>query len=111
MAISTASNTNMPDQLLKSTKSAYLLWLLLGCIGMHNWYLDKVIEKNCQLGLAAGGMALLSSNFYGLGFLGEALLVIYVCWLIVDLFLIPGAVKKANLKIIEKWEDSRHDGK
>ena len=62
----------------KDVLVAYILWLFLGIFGIHRFYLNDT------------GLGLL--YLFTLGFLGMG-------WLI-DLFLIPGMVKRENMKFI-----------
>ena len=62
----------------KDVLVAYILWFFLGLLGVHRFYLNDVL-----LGLL---------YLFTLGFLG-------IGWLI-DLFLIPGMVKRENMTFI-----------
>jgi TM2 domain-containing membrane protein YozV len=61
---------------LKSIGIAYVLWFFLGLLGIHRFYLNRV---------GTGILWLLTGGLLGIG------------WL-VDLFLIPGMVRRANLE-------------
>lgn len=78
---------------MKSTGVTYILWLLLGGIGVHKFYLNKV------------GMGIL---YIALGMLGGIFWIFLLGWifhiplgilLIIDLFTIPQQVRKANEKL------------
>ncbi|HEY3242135.1 MAG TPA: NINE protein [Phycisphaerae bacterium] len=61
---------------MKSIGVAYVLWFFLGVLGIHRFYLNRV---------GTGVLWLLTGGLLGIG------------WL-VDLFLIPGMVRQANLE-------------
>ena len=64
----------------KSIVVAYLLWLFLGLLGVHRFYLGKT-------GTAVA-MLLLSLSIVGL--------IVSVLWTLIDLFLVPGIIKEAD---------------
>ena len=61
---------------MRSTPVAYLLWFFFGLLGVHRFYLGRPIS---------GVIYLLTGGIFMIG------------WLI-DLFLIPGMVRIANLE-------------
>jgi TM2 domain-containing membrane protein YozV len=64
----------------KTALVAYLLWLFLGLLGAHNFYLKRTGAAVAQL--------LLSITVVGM--------IITVVWVLVDAFLIPGWVRTQN---------------
>lgn len=83
-------NDNIHSQIVfeensKSIGIAYLLWLILGGLGVHRFYSGRTKSGVAQLLLA-------------LSFVGW---VVLIPWLIADLFLIPGMVNEHNMKIID----------
>src|SRR5882724_13149308 len=64
----------------KTALVAYILWLFLGLIGGHNFYLGRT-------GIAVT-QVILSLTVVGL--------VITVVWVVVDAFLIPGWIRERN---------------
>lgn len=84
----------MPAQRpLKDVGVAYLLAVLLGGFGAHNFYVGNVGPAVCQLLLVVIGWA---TSWLFVGFL---LLAAWFAWWVVDLFLLPGFVRSANARI------------
>ena len=69
---------------------AYLLWFFLGLVGIHRFYL-----KHTRTGLAYLGIWAIAivTSLLGLG--AWPALVVYL-WVIVDIFLMPSMVRRAN---------------
>lgn len=70
----------------KSTGTAYLLWLFLGSVGAHRFYLGSTGIGITQLILIWLG-ALLSVVMIGI-----PMVIVGLIWVLVDVFLIPGLV-------------------
>ena len=70
----------------KSTGVAYLLWLFLGSLGAHRFYLGRVSSGIVMLLLSVLGA------FLTILVVGYFLLAAVGIWVIVDAFLIPGMV-------------------
>jgi len=88
------------DRPRKSLLTAYLLWLLLGFIGGHRFYLGRPSSAIAFIICCAGGAALYYSGVTAqsqmrqiTGILGGGLVL---AGLIVDLFMIPGMVERIN---------------
>jgi len=73
----------------KSVVAAYLLLLFLGGFGIHNFYLGRIVLGIIELILGVLGWTLIFAA--GLGFL---FLVPLGILLLIDLFIIPGGIKK-----------------
>lgn len=75
---------------VKDATFAYLFAVFLGQFGAHQFYL-----RNLGLGV---GQLILGLLGWGTAWLviGWFLLIPLWCWVVVDLFLIPGWVRKAN---------------
>jgi len=87
----------------KSVGTAYLLWLVFGSAGGHNYYVGKPILGLLQfIGQAIGIM----SYFYDVWQLSLAVSGALTVSLIADLFLIPGRVALYN----ERLHARRGDG-
>lgn len=69
----------------KSTPVAYIWWFFLGIFGAHRYYLREPLM---------GTLYLCTAGLAGIG------------WL-VDLFLIPGKVRRWNDNFMDLWIDSR----
>ena len=82
------------DNEKKSVLLAYLLWFFLGWFGVHRMYLGSWVSGLIMLALNGISTALV---FLLVGYLGYALLVL---WLLLDLFLIPGMVRRRNEELI-----------
>lgn len=74
----------------KSTAVSYVLWFFLGQLGIHKFYLGKTLMGLVYLGLGIIGWA---TTFILVGWF---LLAILWILMILDLFTIPGAVRKIN---------------
>ena len=73
---------------VKSVGVAYLLWLLGGSLGAHRFYIGRAGSAFTLMGLFLLGWATLP---YGVGLI---LLIVVGSWLLLDAFLIPGAISK-----------------
>lgn len=82
------------DNEKKSTLLAYLLWFFLGWFGVHRMYLGSWVSGLIMLALNGISAVLV---FFLVGYLGYALLAL---WLFLDLFLIPGMVRRRNDELI-----------
>lgn len=74
-------------QVPKSMAIAYILWLFLGGLGAHRFYLGRTGSAIAQLVLTIIGIVL------SLVLVGFVPLIVVGIWLFVDLFLIPGMVR------------------
>ena len=73
----------------KSVVVAYLLYLFLGGLGAHNFYLGRIVYGLIQITLMLIGVITLFAAGVGVIFL-----VPLGITLLVDLFIIPGGVRK-----------------
>lgn len=111
----------------KSLKGSYVLGILLGFLGVHRAYLEKlksgVLRAVLSLSTILIGLIILSTTIDGglvlseginsfLGLLFIVNLGVSVIWYVVDLFLIPSWVEEINLRnekaAIEKAIQSRY---
>lgn len=77
----------------KSIGVAYILWLFLGGLGAHRFYLGKTGSGIAMLCLTLIGMITL------VVYIGAFILAAVGIWMLVDAFLIPGIVASdANAK-------------
>lgn len=80
----------------KSMGVTYVLWLLLGGLGVHRFYTGRV----------ASGVGMLVLNLMGwftlVAVVGVFLLAALGVWLLVDAFLIPGWVRSHNASLMAK---------
>ena len=74
----------------KSMAIAYVLWFFLGMLGIHRFYLGRAGTGIVQLLLGIIGWAT------AMLLIGFIFLIPLWIWLIIDIFLIPGMVRKAN---------------
>ncbi|WP_042777789.1 TM2 domain-containing protein [Sinorhizobium fredii] len=72
----------------KSTAVAYLLWIFLGGLGAHRFYIGRVGSGLAILVLTILGILL--APFH----VGTVFLVPAVIWALVDAFLIPGMIRQ-----------------
>jgi len=92
VGLSRPALSERPYVALKTMGTAYLLWFFLGGFSAHRFYLGFQVSGIIQLLLAPIGYALLlSKSPAGLLFVPVAGI-----WILVDGFLIPGMVRKAN---------------
>ena len=82
----------------KSLLVAYLLWLFLGYVGAHRFYLGKPLSGFIMLALSAATLVL---TFISFGFLGFLWFVVGLWWLI-DALLIPGIVSGRNSRMADR---------
>ena len=80
----------------KSPLLAYLLWVFVGGLGIHRFYLGKTGTGIAMLALAILGAVTLP---IGVGLILWAVLGI---WMLVDLFLIPGMVNEQRSQLREQ---------
>lgn len=69
---------------------AYLLWFLLGQLAMHRFYCGQTASAWQQIGLFVGSLIVVLI-FPPLGAIG---LVVWLLWVLADLFLIPGMMRR-----------------
>lgn len=72
----------------KSMLLAYVLWIFLGSLGAHRFYLGRTGSAVIMLILLIAGWALTAVG------VGLGLLAILGLWLLIDLFLIPGMISR-----------------
>lgn len=77
----------------KSVGAAYLIWLFLGGLGVHRFYLSR----------SGSGVAMLLFTIVGIVLLpvgvGAIALIAVGIWVLVDAFLIPGMVSEHKNKV------------
>jgi TM2 domain-containing membrane protein YozV len=73
----------------KSAGVAYVLWFFVGAFGAHRFYLDQTGSGIAQLLLLLLGWLPFLLGWVVLGI-----------WLFIDLFLIPGIVRRKNIEMI-----------
>jgi TM2 domain-containing membrane protein YozV len=76
----------------KSRGTAYMLWFFLGGVSAHRFYLGYPASGAVQMAMTPLAYALLASG----SMLGLAVLLGAGAWLLADLFLIPGLLRKAD---------------
>ena len=79
----------------KSVGTAYILWFLLGAFAAHRFYVGSASTAFAQIALRLVGVLILVSADF---FLGLYLLAAALLWLVVDAFLLPDLVRKANAR-------------
>jgi TM2 domain-containing membrane protein YozV len=87
-----ARATERPYVSRKTMGTAYLLWFFLGGVSAHRFYLGFRTSAIIQLMLTPLGYAMLWSKSSA----GLLLVPAAGIWILVDAFLIPGMVNKAN---------------
>ncbi|HEY8572732.1 NINE protein [Phenylobacterium sp.] len=84
----------------KSMGVTYLLWLFLGGLGAHRFYLGKSASGLGILALSVLGWLTL---FVGIG---AVFLIVMGIWVLVDAFLIPGYIRSHNTLLMAKLSSS-----
>ena len=89
----------------KSHVAAYLLWLLLGVVGAHRFYLQMRASGFGMLCLACfTGATLFFSDLLGIEdtvlIVASAMLLLLGVWVLLDVFRIPGFVRDYNDRLI-----------
>lgn len=77
----------------RSILMAYVWWYFCGAIAAHRFYLGATQSAFAMLGLFWGGLAMGLATGSGWPAL---LIAVWFLWVIADLFLIPGMVRRAN---------------
>ncbi|MCP1335063.1 TM2 domain-containing protein [Futiania mangrovi] len=77
---------------------SYLLWIFLGWFGAHRFYLGRIVSGLILLALTILTFLI---GMVTLGF-GSFLMAIPAIWVLVDAFLIPGIVRRANQALIAR---------
>lgn len=80
----------------KSMLLAYILWFFLGYLGVHRFYLGRIGSAVAILLITAISSVLV---FVAVGALGYAVVAV---WLFIDIFLIPGIVRRFNNELIDR---------
>lgn len=91
-ALASARAQMIYDANKKSQGVSYLLWLILGGIGAHRFYIGRTVT----------GIVLLVLWLLGLFTAGITWIVVFIWW-IVDGFLIPGMVREKNMSIADSF--------
>ena len=73
----------------KSVVAAYLLFLFLGGLGIHNFYLGRILLGVIELLLSLLGTILIFAAGLGIVFLIPLVILLFI-----DLFIIPGGIRK-----------------
>lgn len=84
----------MYDAHKKSLLIAYLLWFFVGYLGIHRFYIGKIVSGILMLLLFALSTLL---TVIGIGFIG---LAIFGLWWLIDALLIPSMVTEKNVELI-----------
>ena len=79
------------DAKKKSTGITYLLWLLLGGIGAHRFYMGRTGTGVIYLALQVLGWVTMATG------LGIFMFIAVGIWWLIDAFLIPSMVRQNNL--------------
>lgn len=82
----------------KSLVVAYVLWIFLGYVGAHRFYLGRPISGILMLALSGVVFTLSLVSFGLLGFLW----VIVGLWWLIDALLIPGMAAGRNTRIADR---------
>ncbi|MGE1003122.1 TM2 domain-containing protein [Ralstonia pseudosolanacearum] len=97
----TAREIMLYDARKKSAGVAFLWWFLLGFLGAHRFYVNRVGSAVAQAIANVGGTWLVILDSGG-NTAGWVLGVLGGLWVLVDLFLIPGMVRAYNTMLAER---------
>lgn len=79
---------------------AYLLWFLLGGLGIHRFYVKRGTSGLIMLGLYVGGFVValtgVMQSSQSSMILGAMMVCAVITWLLIDLFTIPSMVESCN---------------
>lgn len=89
-------------QVNKRVGVAYILWLLLGTVGGHRFYLGRIGTAMMMLGYSLIGWAM---TWVGVGWL--LLGAVWLVW-VIDAFLIPSMASRA---VTETWAVSANESR
>ena len=78
------------DPATRNVGLAYVLWFILGQFSVHRFYCGQKDSAIMQISLWLGSLILLFV-FAPIGLVG---IVIWICWIVGDLFMIPGMLEK-----------------
>ena len=94
---------NQQKYLTKSKKVilAYVLWFVVGVIGIHNFYVAKYELASAEAGLFVAAMVLGMLPRGGPG-MAVVCWIALICCLVYDLFTLATAVKVYNLRLKSK---------
>lgn len=96
MSLSTQEQILIEQRVTNKTKSvvvAYLMWIFLGCLGGHRFYLGRAGTGIVMPALLVTGMATIGVV------VGTIILLALTIWVIVDAFLIPGMIREQQEKV------------
>ncbi|WP_426957357.1 TM2 domain-containing protein [Muricoccus radiodurans] len=82
-----------PAEPMRSVPIAYILWLFLGGMGLHRFYVGRTFSGGLMLAIT------LLSLLFTLVLIGLFGLALVAIWWLVDAFLIPGMVQDRNAAI------------
>lgn len=93
----------------KSVGVSYLLWFLFGYLGVHKFYMGKAVWGISYFlmlvvgwSIGGAGVVLAEEGGGGMAVFGFLLLIALGILLLVDLFTIPGQIRKNQEKLKEK---------
>ena len=93
----------------KSVGVSYLLWFLFGYLGIHKFYMGKAVWGISYFlmlvvgwSIGGAGVVLAEEGGGGMAVFGLLLLIALGILLLVDLFTIPGQIRKNQEKLKEK---------
>jgi TM2 domain-containing membrane protein YozV len=84
------------DAQKKSVGVAYLLWVFLGTLGAHRFYVGRIGTAIAQLLLTIVGVC---TMFLGVGFFVAGCVGL---WVLIDAFLLPGIIRMHNLELARR---------
>ena len=82
----------------KSTLLAYVFWFFLGPFGAHRFYLRNIVSGTALLLVTLACFVVTRQTYGAYVFV----FIVPAVWLIVDVFLIPGKVRRFNAKLMEE---------
>ena len=99
-----ATRLMLYDAQKKSLVIAYLLWFFLWFLAAHRFYLGRAFSAITFLATPVVAVVFSASLHDESSSLISLGLIAWFAWVLIDLFLIPGMVRKYNIELIDRLQ-------